>query len=234
MNEKVAVEVLKLIKEILDKHDVEYWLDEGTLLGAVRDRKFIPWDHDIDLAMFYKNISGIIPLFDGICNIGVEVCFFEWKKHIKLLGVGYEIDINLYLLNDGKATKRWYEHNNVGRVLDYFIWIFYLQNANIRKSDAPLFITRTLIRIKNMLPNRINKKILEFLVRIYYKDGCKVVNVIVPCHFFEKLSTIEFYGMKFKVPSPVEDYLEYRYGKDWKIPKQDYIYYKDDGAVKRN
>jgi hypothetical protein len=39
--------------------------------------------------------------------------------------------------------------------------------------------------------------------------------------------------MEFKVPSPVEKYLEYRYGKDWRTPKKDYIYYKEDGAIAR-
>ena len=63
------------------------------------------------------------------------------------------------------------------------------------------------------------------------------IRIEIPNRFFTDLSTITFYGMEFKVPSPVEEYLEYRYGKDWRTPKRDYIYYKDDGAirnVKRN
>ena len=38
--------------------------------------------------------------------------------------------------------------------------------------------------------------------------------------------------MKFKVPSDPEGYLAYRYGMDWKVPKKEYVYYKDDGAIK--
>jgi len=37
--------------------------------------------------------------------------------------------------------------------------------------------------------------------------------------------------MNVKVPNEAEKYLEYRYGKDWKIPKKNYIYYKDDHAI---
>lgn len=40
-----------------------------------------------------------------------------------------------------------------------------------------------------------------------------------------------FYGMEFKVPAETEEYLAYRYGKNWRTPKRDYVYYKDDGAI---
>ena len=37
--------------------------------------------------------------------------------------------------------------------------------------------------------------------------------------------------MEFKVPANAEEYLTYRYGKDWRIPNKDYVYYRDDGAI---
>ena len=47
--------MLKEIHDICTRHDIRYALIGGTLIGAVRNGGFLPWDDDADIAMPYED-----------------------------------------------------------------------------------------------------------------------------------------------------------------------------------
>ena len=54
------VDILREITTLCDRHNIPYWLDSGTLLGAVRHGGFIPWDDDADITMTRSDFAKLV------------------------------------------------------------------------------------------------------------------------------------------------------------------------------
>ena len=60
---RILIENLCIIKDIFDAYGVIFWLDWGTLLGAIREGKIIEWDTDLDIGVFADDFKKIYPAF---------------------------------------------------------------------------------------------------------------------------------------------------------------------------
>lgn len=61
----IMADVLREFHEFCTEHELKYYIDAGTLLGAVRHKGFIPWDDDIDVAMPVKDYFKFCRLYKG-------------------------------------------------------------------------------------------------------------------------------------------------------------------------
>lgn len=59
----IILDTLQYLCKKLEDNNIHYWLDYGTLLGAIRDKKFIPWDRDADIGILEEDEDKLRSLF---------------------------------------------------------------------------------------------------------------------------------------------------------------------------
>lgn len=64
----LSLELLRLLDNICQKHNITYWIDYGTLLGAHRHKGFVPWDDDMDISMPRNDYEKFIKIFPEEIN----------------------------------------------------------------------------------------------------------------------------------------------------------------------
>jgi hypothetical protein len=69
-------ELLSILTDILSSAEIEFWIDQGTLLGAYRQGKFIERDSDVDIAIKDENqFRALSKLLDSKLPNG-----YEWER----------------------------------------------------------------------------------------------------------------------------------------------------------
>lgn len=59
---EVMLYILTEFANFCEEHNLNYFLDAGTLLGAVRHKGYIPWDDDVDVCMPIEDYDKFIQL----------------------------------------------------------------------------------------------------------------------------------------------------------------------------
>jgi len=57
---------LQEVKDVYDKYGVRFWLFAGTLLGAIRNKDYITYDHDMDCGMYFEDNDKIPKIFEEL------------------------------------------------------------------------------------------------------------------------------------------------------------------------
>lgn len=77
-------DMLMKIDAIFNQHDIQYWATCGTLLGALRHEGMIPWDDDMDIAIFEKDLPNLLALKQQLDQVGLELCYHSYFDFYKI------------------------------------------------------------------------------------------------------------------------------------------------------
>lgn len=83
--QKQQLDVLDKYMRFLKEIDVDFYLNFGSMLGAIRHRGFVPWDDDLDTAIFYEDFDKILKHQDVLEKYGLALSSPVGKKETYIL-----------------------------------------------------------------------------------------------------------------------------------------------------
>lgn len=228
------LKMLKFIDKVCRENALSYWLDSGTLLGAVRHGGFIPWDDDIDICMTPEDVKCLEyimskPELSGeyvIQNHNTDDGYFGFWSVVRDLK-------SEYIQKDGLHQRRKYK----GLQIDIFPveTSIRLPLFKIAKFLQYRMIDIRLRKNKNAKVDRSYNLLNNYIFPLFkwLSKGKKNEYYLMSygCSFATKrytkniypLKDMEFEGYKFKVPNKPEDYLKDIYGNWELIPAENKI-----------
>ena len=226
------------VKEELEKQKINFWVDMGSLLGIIRDKKLLEWDHDFDFSIFSEDREKIINVISSLKKKGLIIKVeknFPWLEDIVQiydlsLNKKLHVDIGIYTKIGNIAFMR-RSYAAYGKfsifLLDIFRKFNHIKPQREISSKKKFFsmilvIYKYFFVILNLLiPNIIKLLIGKIVWKTYVLFG-KCKSFSVPLVFFDKFTTVELYGEKFKAPHDYQNYLIFWYSKNWTIPQKDW------------
>ena len=230
--QEVMLGLLKVFASICEKYNLTYWLDGGTLLGAVRHKGFIPWDDDVDVIMPRDDYDKFLSLPHSVFPVYVyhdtRDGFQRLRdRYSKRIDEGAEPDkdfISIYI--DIFPVKK---YHYMRKVLSRIRMCMPPYNPPGIKS-AKGVVSKVKRLCANILYYLITYTGFQFVIRGLSLIGPKSVwafDLGATWHFHYKykwifpLKKIQFEDDFFYVPHDCDTYLTNEYGKDYMTPKPD-------------
>jgi len=233
------LDILVEVDKICRKHNIPYWIDYGTLLGAVRHGGFIPWDDDVDICVMgddytrlRKALLNDLPeqfvfqdskidsnAFFYYGRVRDKNSYFYYPYFVKLKEQGMCVDV---FRVDKVVSPQMKEF------VDYFFRRSYREIHNYGNVAYNSVLKRLIYKIcaYAIHPFALLGVWLTKKLTVFSKKHYLALFTTSPGKWFIEdnvfpLTEVEFEGHRFFAPSNIDAHLKMRYGDYMNLPKEE-------------
>ena len=225
-------ELLIFIDKICKKHNIDYWITAGNLLGYARHDGYIPWDDDMDIAMMREDYDKFLSIIheevkNNNLDNNIEITQFRINSNNIVVGfiqLFYKIDINS---NGILAGLDVFPHDYIKTDNCHSV-------SDVKKEITPTFVEVCKNFVNNVYENKLDK---EFLYEEYFKklhitnseedyvlsgmDGYfRKIAIVYRREDIFPLKKVNFNSIETFAPNNIPQYLKDHFGENYmKIPK---------------
>ena len=237
---EIQIGILDVFAAFCEKHGLHYWLDTGTLLGAIRHKGYIPWDDDIDVGMLREDYDKCITLFNAHqdryqlrCIENNKDYSYPFAKILDTKTVLYEpnrkgnkiavyIDVFVYdnAPDDEHLVQKMFRKRDFWNQMEYLRLPYNNKNTGIKKVIGDIYRI-----VPRMFPRwYFSHKIIQNSKKYASVPTKRVGNftsiskVVGNIDIFADFIDVEFEGKKYKAPVGYDEWLSAFYKNYMELP----------------
>ena len=241
---QVELDILEYLHEICEKHDIKYFIDFGTLLGAVRHQGFIPWDDDTDISLARDEFEKLYKVLKNENHPYYKMISFRETKgypysYMRVYDIRTRRDANLrdstvvlgtcvdVFPYDGVATEK--SDRKKMKLYQYLIRLSSLNFKGIKSENGglknlPRYIGSAIFQLSS--PQTWNQK-LENMALKYSLDqakylACTIFDPSLPegikKEWLYDLIDLPYENIVVKAPRKYHEILVYEFGENYMTP----------------
>lgn len=248
---EIAFGVLCQVRDICDKQGITYFLDGGTLLGAIRHKGFIPWDDDIDICMTRPDYDRFIAYCKendtpfGLASHETDENYTELyakaydtstickEQFVNRSGAQYGVYVDIFPVDglgnsDGQALKLLHKSRFKRSMLTAANWQKFFKSKSRKWYVEPV---RFVFYLFSRCVNR--RKLIAKIEKIYKPfafENCEKVGVVCGCYgdkeimnrsIYDNNTEVRFESGKFKATASYDEFLTNLYGDYMQLPPEE-------------
>ena len=211
-------QLLDFIDNVCKNHNLEWWIDYGVLLGAVRHGQNIPWDDDYDVSMLRADYNK----FFNVIHDEIKLNHLENNLHVNLNKKGPNNSLLSFI------KMEFFDNGRLFGFVDIFPYDYITQ---VRDGNVKKVFYDEHYKFMADLKNGVDRDVaLSKYFDLYNVSEDKTDILIVGIESFRynqinydtlfPLKEIKFENHYYPCPNNSKDFLRQEYGDDFmKVPK---------------